>query len=73
MGYKSNLEKAYRTTEAVDFPETILIDNCSACNLKCPICDHKNLSKFRKIETMEMTLYRKIIDEIAEERPQTRV
>ena len=73
MGYKSNLEKADRTTEAAEFPETILIDNCSACNLKCSICDHKNLSKFRKIETMEMALYRKIIDEIAEEQPQTRV
>jgi MoaA/NifB/PqqE/SkfB family radical SAM enzyme len=73
MGYKSNLEKADRTTEAVDFPETILIDNCSACNLQCSMCDHKNIRKYRKVQTMDFDLYKKIIDEVARVKPDARV
>jgi MoaA/NifB/PqqE/SkfB family radical SAM enzyme len=37
------------------------------------MCDHKNVKKYRKIQNMEMGLYRKIIDQIAEERPDARV
>jgi MoaA/NifB/PqqE/SkfB family radical SAM enzyme len=70
---KSDPTKATRTTEAVEFPEVVLIDNCSACNLQCSMCDHKNVRKYRKIQTMDRGLYEKIIDEIALENPDARV
>jgi radical SAM protein with 4Fe4S-binding SPASM domain len=73
MGYISDVSKADRTAEAVDFPEVILIDNCSACNLKCSMCDHENVKLYRKIQIMDMGLYKKIIDEIAVENPSARV
>lgn len=50
-----------------------MIDNCNACNLRCSMCDHKNMKKYRKVQLMDMGLYRKLIDEIAIENPQTRV
>ncbi len=71
---KSNiLDKVDRTTEAVGFPAVVLIDNCNACNLRCSMCDHPNMTKHRKVQIMEMRLYRKIIDEIATENPSARV
>ena len=73
MGYKSEISKATRITEAEGFPEVILIDNFNACNLRCSMCDHKNMRKYRRIQLMSMTLYRKLIDEIAEQRPDARV
>jgi len=73
MGYKSDISKADRTTEASRFPEVVLIDNCNACNLKCSMCDHKNMQKYRKTQMMDMGLYRKIIDEVALENPGARV
>ena len=73
MSYKSDLSKADRIVEAVDFPAVILIDNCSACNLRCSMCDHKNIRKYRKIQIMDFGLYRELIEEIAREKPNARV
>ncbi|MDY6972099.1 MAG: radical SAM/SPASM domain-containing protein [Thermodesulfobacteriota bacterium] len=73
MGYKSDSHRADRTQEADDFPEVILIDNCNACNLRCSMCDHKNMRQYRKTQLMDMGLYRKLIDEIAQEKPDARV
>lgn len=73
MAYKSKTSKADRTDESLDFPAVILIDNCSACNLSCSMCDHENISHFRKIQIMNFDLYRKIIDEIALENQGSRV
>jgi MoaA/NifB/PqqE/SkfB family radical SAM enzyme len=73
MGYRSDISKADRITEAVDFPGVILIDNCNACNLRCSMCDHKNIRHYRKVQNMDMKLYKKIIDEIAVENPNARV
>ena len=70
---KSNINKADRTSEAVAFPEVILIDNCNACNLRCSMCDHNNMKRYRKTQLMDMGLYRKLIDEIAGENPGARV
>jgi MoaA/NifB/PqqE/SkfB family radical SAM enzyme len=50
-----------------------LIDNCCACNLKCSMCDHENIKNYRKIQVMDFTLYTKLIDEIASEKPEARV
>lgn len=73
MSYQSDIQKASRTQEAVDFPEVVLIDNFNGCNLSCSMCDHKNIRNYRKIQFMDMNLYKKIIDEIAVENPKARV
>ncbi len=73
MSYVSDLNKVNRTVENVTFPKTILIDNCNSCNLSCSMCDHKNVSKYRKIQMMDIELYKKIINEIALESPNSRV
>jgi MoaA/NifB/PqqE/SkfB family radical SAM enzyme len=73
MPYKSDTDKADRTTGSPGFPEVVLIDNTSACNLRCSMCDHVNIRKHRKIEKMPWDLYTRIIDEIAAERPTARI
>jgi len=70
---RSDISKADRVSEAAEFPEVILIDNCNACNLQCSMCDHKNMKQYRKVQLMDMGLYKKIIDEIAIENPEARV
>lgn len=72
MGNKSELEKVTRVKDA-EFPLVVLIDNTSACNLRCSMCDHKNIRNYRKIQQMPFVLYQKIIDEIAQENPSARV
>ena len=73
MKLTSDIERADRTWETQDFPGTVLIDNISACNLRCSICDHKNIRRHRRIERMERALHDRIVDEIALERPSARV
>lgn len=73
MGYKSDVTKVTRTSESKGFPEVILIDNFSGCNLKCSMCDHKNISKYRRIQKLDMGLYKRIIDEISVENPSARI
>lgn len=73
MSYVSDIDKADRIQPAKAFPKVVLIDNCNACNLRCSMCDHVNIKKFRPIQLMEIGLYRKIIDEIAAENPSARV
>lgn len=73
MSYKSDILKADRTNASDYFPKVVLIDNTSACNLRCSMCDHPNIRKYRKIQTMSMELYKRIIDEISIEDPTVRV
>ena len=73
MSYKSDINKISRTTEAVEFPTTILIDNINACNLRCSMCDHPNMKKYRKVQILDFELYKKIVREIAHENPSARV
>ncbi|RJQ72932.1 MAG: radical SAM protein [Desulfobacteraceae bacterium] len=73
MTLQSDLTKVTRITEAKEFPHVVLIDNTNACNLRCSMCDHKNMKQYRKVQVMEMGLYKKIIDEIAVENPGVRV
>jgi len=73
MSYTSDINKVTRTSEATDFPQVVLIDNCSACNLRCSMCSHKDIRKHREIMTMDISLYHKLIDEIALENPSARV
>lgn len=73
MTYKSDVTKVNRLSEALEFPQVILIDNCNCCNLRCLMCDHKNMLKYRRPQIMDFGLYKKIIDEIARENPEIRV
>lgn len=70
---KSDARRADRILEAVAFPKVILIDNCNACNLRCSMCDHKNMGQYRKVQLMDIRLYKKLIDEISVENPEARV
>ena len=73
MVYKSDITKAQRISETKEFPAVILIDNCNACNLSCSMCDHQNMTQYRKVQLMDMALYQRLIDEIAVENPEARV
>jgi radical SAM protein with 4Fe4S-binding SPASM domain len=42
-------------------PLQVMIENTNACNLKCIHCPHKNMK--REIGFMDMSLYKRIIDE----------
>lgn len=53
------------------FPNTVLIDTVSFCNLRCSMCAHKDMK--RKKGIMEWSLFKKIIDEIAKVDKNTRV
>jgi radical SAM protein with 4Fe4S-binding SPASM domain len=60
-----------RIPEEIDFPKVILIDSISYCNLKCAMCPHKNIK--RKKGIMSWDLYKKIIEEIAENMPNAQI
>lgn len=60
-----------RVPEEMGFPNVILIDTISHCNLKCSMCPHKEMNRKPGIMTWE--LYTKIIDEIAENKPDARI
>ncbi len=53
------------------FPKVFVIDTVSYCNLKCSMCTHKTMK--RKPGFMSEELYKKIIDEIAEKRPDAQI
>lgn len=73
MPYTSDITKADRTDSNEAFPRVVLIDNTTACNLRCSMCDHKNIRQHRKIQSMPLEMYKRIIDEIAAENPHIRV
>lgn len=54
-----------------NFPKTVAIDTCSFCNFKCSMCPHSSMK--REKGRMNWDIYKKIIDEIAIENPETRV
>jgi sulfatase maturation enzyme AslB (radical SAM superfamily) len=60
-----------RVPEESEFPKVVLIDTISFCNLKCSMCSHRNMK--RKAGIMNWELYRKIIDEIAENEPNAQI
>lgn len=60
-----------RLHDAGDFPKVVLIDTVSFCNLECSMCVHKDMLRPRGY--MPWTLFQKIIDEVAVEKPDARV
>lgn len=53
------------------FPSQIIIETTTFCNMKCIHCGHKTMK--RNKGNMDVRLYKKIIDEIALEAPETEV
>ncbi len=51
------------------FPPQVVIETTAACNLTCSHCGHRTMQRAKG--HMDMGLYRKIIDEIAEVQPDT--
>lgn len=60
-----------RLQDAGEFPQVVLIDTVSFCNLRCSMCVHKDMR--RKKGIMPWSLFTKIIDEIAVEEKTVRV
>lgn len=64
----SNLEKKFKKTE---FPLNIALEITNHCNLNCIMCNNDKLTRPRGY--ISMSLYKKIIDEVAAESPNTRI
>lgn len=62
------LEQKYTINE---FPLSIGLEVTNHCNLNCTMCTNDKLT--RKKGFMDMSLYRKIVDEVAVESPSTRL
>ena len=71
--FKINREKIESRIKEIskDFPETVLIDTVSYCNLKCSMCPHVNMK--RKMGFMKWELYEKIINEISLNKKDVRI
>ena len=64
-------ENSNRLVDAGAFPKVILLDTLSYCNLRCPLCGYRLMT--RKKGRMSWDLYTRLIDEIAEKRKDARV
>lgn len=68
--FKIQSEKG-RLQQSQDFPSVVLLDSISYCNLLCSMCFHKDMSRKRGL--MPWDRFVKLIDEVAEKRPDARV
>jgi radical SAM protein with 4Fe4S-binding SPASM domain len=66
-----NLAEMEKGFKKLEFPLNMPIEVCNYCNLNCIMCCNDTLK--RKRGYMDIALYRKIIDEIAEKSPNTRI
>jgi radical SAM protein with 4Fe4S-binding SPASM domain len=68
---KQNIEDLKPTLKKTDFPTVVVIESTAYCNLDCIMCPQAKMKRPRG--NMEMGVYKKIIDEIAAEGPETQV
>lgn len=66
-----NLEDAVKTLKESKFPDLVMVEVCGICNLRCIMCPSLHLKRERGF--MNERIYKKIIDEIAEKRPETQL
>ncbi len=66
-----NIEKIEKNFQMKEFPLNVIIEVGNYCNLNCTTCINDKLT--RKKGYMDIFLYKKIIDEIAENNPYCRV
>lgn len=69
--YETDLEALEKKYEMHEFPLSIGLEPTNYCNLNCIMCGHGKLT--RKKGNMDIRLYKKIIDEVAEVNPDTRI
>lgn len=62
------VERKYKMS---DFPLNLIVEPGNYCNLNCTTCAHDKLT--RPKGSMDIRLYKKIIDEVAKENPYTRI
>lgn len=62
------IEKKFVMT---DFPLNVAVEPTTFCNLNCIMCDNNQITRSKG--QMHILLYKKIVDEIAEESPKTRL
>jgi radical SAM protein with 4Fe4S-binding SPASM domain len=67
----TELDLNKRITDPGSFPKVILLDTITHCNLRCSMCGHPFMK--RKKGKMSMSLFKKVIDEIASVDPNIRV
>jgi len=68
---KSQLKGIESTFRKVNYPKTITIELTNRCNIKCIQCAHSDMK--RPKGDMDIKLYQKIIDDIAENSPSSMV
>lgn len=66
-----DVKEAEKNYVLTDFPLNVVIEVDNFCNLNCIMCTQNAIT--RKRGYMDMFLYKKIVDEIAEESPSTRI
>jgi len=59
--------KLYNENEK--FPPSVIVESTNYCNLKCTCCGHSVMKREKGF--MKLNLYKKIIDEVAKENPNT--
>ncbi len=64
----SDFEKAFKIT---DFPLNVAVEPSTYCNLNCIMCNNNELTRDKG--NLNILLYKKIVDEIAKESPNTRL
>lgn len=61
-----------RRPKLKEFPPMVMLETTTRCNLACNHCPNSVLSKDKEwVGDMDINLYRKLIDEIAQEKPTT--
>jgi len=68
---KDKLLEIEKKLHVWDFPPQIIIESTSVCNQKCIHCNHRIMERVK--QHMDVNLFKKIVDEIAEVAPDTEV
>jgi radical SAM protein with 4Fe4S-binding SPASM domain len=68
---KQNIEDLKPTLKKTGFPTAVIIETTGYCNLDCVMCPQGSIK--RKRGNMEMAVFKKIVDEIAAEAPETQM
>lgn len=66
---KPNLECI--DSKRYNFPMDIIVETCSYCTIKCIYCPQPNLKRPKGV--MDFTIFKKIVDEISQESPASRL
>lgn len=67
--YGERIAQAKESLKMTDFPSQVVVESTAFCDFKCPACPSPILERARGF--IEPQLFRKIIDEIAQENPGT--